>query len=66
VTQILFHLGTNDFFDNDKLLHKEVNALHNTDKQAGLAPKKHKIFKRSPITTLTIARFYLITATKKY
>jgi hypothetical protein len=27
----LFHLGTNDFFDNDKLLHKEVNALHNTD-----------------------------------
>ena len=27
----LFHLGTNDFFDNDKLLLKEVNALYNTN-----------------------------------
>jgi predicted metal-dependent HD superfamily phosphohydrolase len=27
----LFHLGTNNFFDNDKLLLKEVNALYNTN-----------------------------------
>jgi predicted metal-dependent HD superfamily phosphohydrolase len=27
----LFHLGTDEFFDNDKLMLKEVNALHNTE-----------------------------------
>jgi hypothetical protein len=27
----LFHLGTDEFFDNDKLMFKEVNALHNTE-----------------------------------
>jgi len=27
----LFHLGTDDFFDKDKLLLKELNALHNTE-----------------------------------
>jgi hypothetical protein len=27
----LFHLGNDDFFDNDKLLFREVNALYNTD-----------------------------------
>lgn len=27
----LFHLGTDEFFDNDKLMHKEVNALYNTE-----------------------------------
>ncbi|MFA6085884.1 Pycsar system effector family protein [Mucilaginibacter sp.] len=27
----LFHLGTDDFFDKDKLLLKELNALHDTE-----------------------------------